>query len=243
ALETALRQLSGEPIPTIAAGRTDAGVHATGQVVAFDLSEKVWRETPEVLTNALNAHLPKDIRVKGCALAAPTFHPRYDALSRIYEYRVYVDKTPLPLLDQLAWWVRHDPDLAAMNLAAADLVGRHDFLTFGTPPLGKRGTTTRTVFRAEWAEEQPLFGARRIVFTIEADAFLYHMVRSVTAALVKVGDGRLGVGDIAHLLNAKQRGAIKALAPAQGLTLVGVTYPPGDDTIQGTDAREDARSE
>jgi tRNA pseudouridine38-40 synthase len=222
ALEKALSGLNdGHPVPVIGAGRTDAGVHATGQVIAFDLA---WRHPPEALANAINARLSKQVVVRQTQLAPADFHPRYAAKSRAYTYQVYHHPPHHPLLDGLAWGVPMPLNVAAMNAAAASLVGQHDFATFGNPPRGEKGTTIRQIFVAEWQETAGFLGARMWLFHVRANAFLYRMVRTLTGALVQVGLGRMAERHIADLLAAKDRGAVGVLAPAHGLTLVDVEY-------------------
>lgn len=235
ALEAALLRVSGAVTTVTGAGRTDAGVHATGQVIAFDSD---WRHSEADLLRAVNASLPEDIVVQRLDVAAPDFHPRYDALSRAYVYRVYQAPVRQPLLDRTAWWVRGDPALAlnSMNEAAARLVGTHDFASFGTPPRGDRGTTRRTVFESVWLDDPaPLHlegQARLLAYRIEADAFLYRMVRSVAATLIEVGLGRLSLETFEAVFQARDRARVHHLAPAHGLTLIRVHYPSSSETTR-----------
>jgi tRNA pseudouridine38-40 synthase len=215
ALEEVLVGLADQPVGVLAAGRTDAGVHASGQVVAFDLD---WKHDPGSLRGALNAKLPPDIAVREVWQARHDFHPRYDALSRSYEYRLYVAPVRDPLMERLAWRLSSDIDSAAVEAAAAHLVGKQDFIAFGTPPHGEN--SVRTVFEARWQVE----GGGRHRFTITADAFLYRMVRTTVATLVKVGRRQMTSDDFRGILAARQRGLAAAPAPACGLTLVAVTY-------------------
>ena len=214
-LEKALHAISGQTIRVIGAGRTDAGVHATGQVVAFDLD---WRHTPLDLRNALNASLPDDMAVRDVQGARPDFHPRYDALSRTYVYRLYVAPVRDPFLRFRAWHLTSPLDIRTIRQAAASLVGTHDFSTFGTPPQGDN--PVRTVYEARW-EAQP---GEQHLFSITANAFLYRMVRSVVGALVTVGQGRMTVEEFVGILAARQRSLAGLLAPPCGLTLVAVQY-------------------
>jgi tRNA pseudouridine38-40 synthase len=235
ALETALFRVNGSETAVTGAGRTDAGVHATGQVIAFDSD---WQHSEADLLRALNATLPEDIVVQRLERAAPDFHPRYDALSRAYVYRVYQAPVRQPLLDRTVWWVRGAPvlDMALMNQAAARLVGTHDFASLGTPPRGEKGTTRRTVFDSMWVEEHAplhLEGVARILaYRIEADAFLYRMVRSATATLVEVGTGRLSLEAFEAVFQARDRAKVRHLAPAHGLTLIKVNYPSSSETTR-----------
>ncbi len=214
-LEAAIRAVSGqENIRVIAAGRTDAGVHATGQVIAFDLA---WRHSPMDLARALNARLPLDIAVKSLEEASPDFHPRYDARSRVYRYRIYNAPVRDPLQVRISWHVKPALDVEAMQEAARALIGTHDFATFGQAPDG--GSTVRTVYRAEWKAS----GAR-LAFTIEANAFLYKMVRSIVGTLKEVGMRAMTPAEFAEVLRAADRSLAGATAPPHGLFLVRVVY-------------------
>jgi len=223
ALESALTAINGGlPVEVLGAGRTDAGVHATGQVIAFDLQ---WRHTEDELVRALNVRLPMDIAVQQLERVEADFHPRYDALSRRYEYRVYAAPVRQPVLDHTQWYIGPGaPALDAMNTAAALLIGPHDFASFGSPPMGERGTTLREVYRSEWTTAGTMFGALLYSYTIEANAFLYRMVRAIVSSLIEVGKGHMSIAAFANAFLARQRSAIKHLAPPHGLTLVEVTY-------------------
>ena len=133
ALEAAIAKISGQPATVLGAGRTDAGVHATGQVIAFDLD---WKHGEGDLLNAINATLPNDIAVQRLERTAPGFHPRYDAHSRTYQYFVYEAQIRQPMMARMSWWVHPPPhqrlDIDKMNWAAAKLLGIHDFASFGT---------------------------------------------------------------------------------------------------------------
>jgi tRNA pseudouridine38-40 synthase len=240
ALELALADLAGQPVPIIAAGRTDRGVHASGQVIAFDLA---WGHSERALQNALNAALPDSIAVLQLSRAADDFHPRYQAATRTYEYRIYLSNVRHPLLARYAWRVTPPCELALMNSAAALLIGRHDFASFGTPPLGERGTTERTVFAAEWRALPAQHGIACAAFRITADAFLYRMVRAIVGSLVAVGQGKMSLAAFERAFQAAQRGAIRHLAPPHGLTLVEVTFSETDTDSKREDARWSAEDE
>lgn len=215
AVEDALAAIVGGPVGLLGAGRTDAGVHATGQVIAFDLS---WRHPAEALRNALNAHLPPDVAVWDVRQAAPGFHPRYDARRRRYDYRVLIAPVRDPLERLRAWHLTGPLDVAAMNAAAASLVGEHDFSTFGTPPQGDNAI--RQVIAAGW-EGDP---ATELRFSIVANAYLTRMVRSIVGTLVQVGQGRMTPGEFQDILAARRRALSGAAAPPYGLYLVSVEY-------------------
>lgn len=215
-LEQALKQVTGETIRLVAAGRTDSGVHALGQVVAFYTH---WRHTPQDLQRAWNAALPMDIAVRDVEVAPEGFHPRYSALSRVYRYTILNRVERSPLLRRTSWHVPKPLDLEAMAEATALVVGEHDFATFGQPPQGTN--TVRRVLRAEWKREGAL-----LHFEIEANAFLYQMVRSLVGTLVWVGWGKWGVEDFAAALAACDRSRSGPTAPPHGLCLIEVLYPP-----------------
>ncbi len=213
-LEAALRNLGWSGKSVLMAGRTDTGVHAEGQVAAFDLS---WRHTSDDLCQALNARLPEDLAVQQVGVAPADFHPRFSATSRVYRYRIYSQPQRDPLRDRYAW--RIWPSLSKQKLIplAAIWPGRHDFSAFGTPPRPE-SHAIRTVFQAEWQ-----FKEDESLFVIEADAFLYRMVRRLVHVQVAVGQDRLNGADLRDALEHST--ALKAgLAPPNGLTLMKVRY-------------------
>ena len=214
ALEAALAQVTQGTISVLAAGRTDAGVHAAGQVIAFDTA---WRHGPSDLQRALNAVLPADIAVLEVAEAASDFHPRYDARSRRYRYTLYNARVRWPLARRYSLHVTAPLNVALMQEAAQALVGEHDFATFGSPPQGR--VTVRRVVTAEWCGEPPW-----LAFDIEANAFLYRMVRSIVGTLLRVGRGEMGVEDFAAVLAAGDRSLAGPTAPPHGLCMMGVKY-------------------
>src|SRR3990172_8902187 len=147
-VEQALRQVGWQGRSILAAGRTDTGVHALGQVIAFDLE---WKHLPQDLLAALNANLPADIAARSVSLAEDEFHPRYDAIARLYRYRIYCQPIRDPLLDRFAWRGWPAPEIELMQAAAELLIGPHDFAAFGHPPC-RGGSTLRTVTVARWRE-------------------------------------------------------------------------------------------
>ena len=215
-LEKALICVGRQPVGVVGAGRTDAGVHARGQEIAFNLS---WQHSSDDLRNALNANLPSDIAVLKVGEAQPDFHPRYDALFRCYEYQLYVAEVRDPLRRQRAWQLFKRLNVAAIRDAAVSLVGVHDFSTFGSPPQGEN--SVRTVLEVAW--QDCLKGD--YTFTIKANAFLYHMVRTITSTLVMVGQGDMTVAEFHGILAARQRALAAAPAPPYGLTLTAVCFP------------------
>lgn len=213
-LERAIRLISGEETTVIGAGRTDSGVHATGQVVAFDLE---WPHGPKTLWRALNANLPADIAAVRLSETKEDFHPRFDAIKRTYNYYIYNEPVRSPLYRRTSWHVSQQLDIGRMNLAASAIVGEHDFATFGRPPQGNN--SVRQVFQAEWNRNESL-----LIFTIEANAFLYRMVRSLVGCLKAVGEGTWTVERFIATLNARDRDRAAQTAPPHALFLTSVIY-------------------
>ncbi|OQY25005.1 MAG: tRNA pseudouridine(38-40) synthase TruA [Anaerolineaceae bacterium 4572_32.2] len=214
ALETTLAQVTQEEITILAAGRTDTGVHAVGQVIAFDTA---WRHDLGDLRRALNAVLPADIAALEVEEAAPDFHPRYDAHSRRYRYTLHNATVRQPLKRRYSLHIAALLDVAAMQQAAQALVGEHDFATFGQPPQGL--VTVRRVLLAEWGGEPP-----HLTFDIEANAFLYRMVRSIVGTLLQVGQGKMDVAKFVAAMTACERRRAGPTAPPHGLCLMEVKY-------------------
>lgn len=226
ALEAALARLTGEAVRVAFAGRTDAGVHAMGQVAAFSTGAGYGAAT---FARALNALLPEDIAVRAAWEAAPDFDPRREARLRRYRYTIWNGETRSPLWRRHAWWVRPRLDTAAMAREAAALLGEHDLASFGGALPEGRGTRRR-VFGTAVERQGPL-----VLVEIAASAFLPHQVRRTVGALVEIGSGRLGEGAFARWRDQPRAGSAGPSAPAHGLCLVSVEYgeaPPGwrDDT-------------
>ncbi len=213
-VEAVLSAIWNEPVAVVGAGRTDAGAHALGQVIAFNLR---WPHGSAALQRALNVNLPADIAVHDVALAGPAFHPRFQASRRQYRYQIDNGPVRSPLRHRHSWHVAAPLDEAAMSAAAGVLLGTHDFATFGTPPQGD--VTVRRVFAATWTRE-----GDQLAFHVEANAFLYRMVRSLVGALKLVGEGRWSVDRFATALAARDRSQITEVAPARGLCLWSVAY-------------------
>jgi tRNA pseudouridine38-40 synthase len=213
-LERALHRVTGEKIRIVGAGRTDTGVHALGMGAHFDTA---WARPPEILQRALNADLPSDIAIRKLARVPPDFSARYNAWSRVYRYTLLNQALRAPLAERYALRVAEPLDAQTMNVAARRLIGTHDFGAFGTSPRGDAGHTIREMYRAQvWRE-----GAR-VLIELEANAFLYRMVRRIVGTLLLVGKGVLRVADF-HAVLDKERRAGDAVPP-HGLCLIEVKY-------------------
>ena len=229
ALAVVLRQQA--PLVTCA-GRTDAGVHARGQVTHVDLAPGVLeacggrtpQQWPAVLLRRLNAVLDDDVRVRDVAVAPAGFDARFAALWRRYAYRVRDDAERVDPLMRWHVWTRPGPlDLAAMNQAAAGLRGMHDFAAYCRAREG--ATTMRDLHQLSWSRDQDGLA----VLHVRADAFCHHMVRGLVGALVRVGEGRQPAEWPAALLGATERQSTVPVSPAHGLTLEEVGYPAEDE--------------
>lgn len=215
-LEKCLARVTQSTVRIDSAGRTDAGVHATGQVIAFNVS---WRHSIEDLHRALNATLARDIVISDLKITNPEFHPRYSALSRTYQYRIVNQKWPSVLQRRYAYFVDKKLDVMAMNKACRFLLGSHDFASFGKPPQGRN--TVRNVLQADWSTTS----SSELTFIITANAFLYRMVRVIVGTAVQVGLGRLTAAEVKNVLDARDLTRSASPAPARGLCLVNVAYP------------------
>lgn len=221
AIESALATVHGVPagrVALVGAGRTDAGVHALGQVAS-------WRapsaRAPEVLHAALARLLPPEIRVLALRRMPPSFHARRSALGKVYRYRLVHGRPALPFEVRWCWPVPRPLDLEAIRGAARALEGRHDFASFAGAGSPVR-TTVRTIRRIEVIERN----AGGVDIDVEGDGFLYRMVRTLVGLLVEIGAGRRPAHDAARVLAARDRRAAGPPAPAAGLCLQRVLYPP-----------------
>lgn len=213
-IESVLNQLAPQPVTLLGSGRTDSGVHAVGQVITFSLD---WQHGCEVLKKALNANLPESIAILQLKQVPSTFHPRFDAQRRAYEYYIYNGQTRHPLKRRFSWYVSKKLDVAKMNQAAQQLLGVHNFATFGQPPQGNN--FVRELFVAEWTHAED-----DLTFRIEANAFLYRMVRSIVGSLKLVGEGAWTIEEFVEAFKAENRHECGMVAPPQGLHLVSITY-------------------
>jgi tRNA pseudouridine38-40 synthase len=216
ALEDAVEKLTGVRSDVFGSGRTDAGVHATGQVAHVDI-EKVFE--PQRLADALNAHIrPHPISVLGAEVAAEDFHARFSAKRRVYRYDVICRRAPLTLQRGLIWRVGRSLDVAAMQDAASRLLGKHDFTTFRYVHCqAKSPVKTLDVATVQG-------DANGVSFGFEAQSFLHRQVRSMVGTLVEVGLGAMTPDDVAAALASADRARCGPVAPADGLYLVRVDY-------------------
>ena len=235
-LQSAIEALTGERVNLLAAGRTDSGVHALGQVASFvtdaTIPAEKWRP-------ALQGKLPRDVVILDSREAPPDFHATYSAVSKRYRYLIRRSLVDDPLVGRYAWRIAGELDADAMNAAAAALLGRHDFRCFETEWPNK-ATSVRTILHARfestsqwpaWSSERlsagPNSAARDefLCFEIEADGFLYNMVRAIVGTLVNIGRGKWPVECRAQIIEGQNRSTAGETAPAHGLYLVHVRYP------------------
>ena len=234
-LEDAVSRLDGQPVSIAGAGRTDAGVHATGQVTSFMLHASELDQ--QTMRRALNAVLPWDVRVLAVAEAAEGFHARYDAVGKTYHYRVINGPVVPPFAARYAWQIPWSLDLAAMDDAARRLVGEHDFSAFRSTG-GDVRTTTREIFESSIAAIStdrlalpglvpaiPELEGEALLYSVTGSGFLRHMVRAIVGTLVEVGSGRSSPDLMDELLARRNRADAGPTAPAHGLCLASVRYP------------------
>jgi len=217
-LEDAVENLLGERVTVFGSGRTDAGVHALRQVANFHV---VTELVDDRLRHALNAHLPESVVVRRLETCADDFHARFSATGKRYLYVVATTRFRPPIGRAHLSWICQSLDFEAMQHAARDLIGEHDFQ--GLSSLGSKPTTTvRRVRALRWIRRR-----ERLAFVIEADGFLYNMVRAIAGTLLDIGRGRLERNAIAQVLDSGDRGAVGPTAPAEGLYLLRVLYGEG----------------
>jgi tRNA pseudouridine38-40 synthase len=214
-LENALRKMGWAGNSVLMAGRTDAGVHASGQVAAFDLG---WNHSLEDLRNALNANLPAEMAVSRVRAAPADFHPRFNATARLYRYCIFCQRNRDPLRERYAWRVYPDVDGEILHSLAAMLPGKFDFAAFGSPPR-PGGSTERHLMQASWQKQEDEW-----IFEVQANAFLYHMVRRLVLTQVVIAQKKVPAEKFVRAL-AEQVEVTSGIAPSNGLTLVEVSYP------------------
>jgi tRNA pseudouridine38-40 synthase len=215
-IEAALQTMTRQKITLIGSGRTDAGVHALGQVANFTCDTNI---SPAAFARGLNSLLPADIVIRSCSLAPLEFHARYAVKSKLYQYDILNSTRPAAIGRQYHWWIRSPLNVAAMQAAVQLFIGQHDFKAFegaGSP----RAHTVRNVIRAELFEEKPDV----LCFQIQATGFLRFMVRNIVGTIVEVGRGNLPPERVRVILGSKDRNQAGPTAPPQGLCLVEVFY-------------------
>lgn len=217
-LEKALKKLTGERIRIKTASRTDAGVHATGQVVSFITSANLPLKS---YINGLNYYLPPDIAVQEAYRTKGPYDVRRRAISREYKYYILTSRARSPMRQGVTCRVNNPLDTAAMDRACKALIGRHDFASFvASEETARQKRTVRDVFKAEVIQD-----GDTVIFDITANAFLPHQVRNTVGPLIKVGQGKMTVSEFEDIIKAKTPGLAGPTAPAKGLCLVRVNYP------------------
>ncbi len=221
-LTETLSRITGYDVDLTCAGRTDAGVHAWGQVLSTDLPAA--KSDLDRLQRSLNMLCAPSIVVRDIEVVPVDFHARYSARSRLYRYCVLNRRVPDPFLEATSWWVPQTLDLHALVMACDPFIGRHDFTSFCKRDKGRTispPSYERRVTDARWEEA----GDGVLHFWIEANAFCHQMVRSIVGTLVDVGLGKIHAGDVRWIMLRKDRQAAGAVAPPQGLVLWEVGYP------------------
>ena len=216
-IEKALWELTGERIRVMAASRTDAGVHAKGQVVSFRTKSPL---PPQTFVNGLNYYLPRDIAIKAAYRVDDSFNVRRDAISREYNYYILNSLTRSPIREGFSYRVGGHLDIEAMNQACQALIGEHDFISFASSMGIGTKNTVRRVYQAEMEKDGEL-----VVFNIVANSFLTHQVRNTVGTLIRVGLGRMRVDEFCSIIEMKKPGLVGPTAPARGLCLMQVNYP------------------
>ena len=219
-LDKAIRELTGENVHVTGASRTDAGVHAYGNVAVFDTESTIPGDR---FTFALNRFLPDSIVIQDSWEVSVDFHPRHCNTRKTYEYRILNTAVPLPQKRNFTWHVTGSIDIEKMKEAAAYIVGEHDFKSFCCVRT-QAESTVRTIYSLEVLQE-----GSEIIIRIKGNGFLYNMVRIITGTLIQVGKGRFMPEYVKQMLEAKDRTVAGQTAPPQGLTLVGIEYVDNDD--------------
>lgn len=212
-IDRALKMLTGEDIRVSGASRTDAGVHAKGNLAVFDTASTI---PPERFSYALNTYLLKDIRITESREVDPDFHPRSAKTVKTYVYRIQTGEFPDPLRERYTWHIDYSLDIDAMKEAASFLTGEHDFRSFCSVHTDVK-TTVREILSADVGKDDD-----EIIITVKGYGFLYNMVRIIAGTLVEVGRGGKKPGDIPRILEGRDRTLAGPTAPAKGLTLMGI---------------------
>ena len=217
-IEDALAKIEGQEVKLVAAGRTDAGVHATAMLVHADVSLSRWQRSARAYTQGINRLLPEGICIIGVRAVANGFHARFDCLERRYRYQIWNRSTPPAIERWRHWWVPREIDVDAMAQASEYLVGAHDFSAFRASGC-QAANALREVRHIEVRRR-----GWEIAVAIHADAFLYHMVRNIIGSLVLAGTGAWNPEKIKAVLQAKDRSLAGATAPAHGLYFTDALY-------------------
>lgn len=227
-LEKSIERVTGERVRVKGAGRTDAAVHARGQVVAFDTAS---RHSPDTFVRALNAHLPEQIAVRAAYRVGERFDPRREALSRRYRYTIVNSRTPSPLARRTACLVRQPLNVSRMRNAARLLIGTHDFASFSGPLGDGARTTVRRIYDASVRRAGEV-----VTFDVEGSSFLPHQVRRMAGSLVDVGRGKLSLDEFRLMVDRGPGAVVAPSLPPEGLCLMEVTYanfPPRVGDVNG----------
>lgn len=217
-LEGALMQIEGRPVETVAAGRTDAGVHGEALLVHGDVSPARWERSPRAYTQGVNRLLPDCLRVTGVRAVEPDFHARFDCRERRYRYEIWNRSTPSAIHNWRHWWMPRALNLQAMQEAAELFIGAHDFTSFRASGC-QAASAVRHLRHVAVAQE-----GWRVMVHVHGDAFLYHMVRNIAGTLVRIGSGDWSPEKVAELLRLRDRTQAAATAPAHGLYFSDAVY-------------------
>jgi len=222
-IERALAEVEKRPMKIHGSGRTDAGVHALGQVASFSLKNAIPLEN---LRRALNHRLPPAVRALSVEEVAPDFHARHSALAKTYEYRIWRGEICPPFERRYVYHLPYLLDEDAMIAAAPRFEGERDFRSLASQDRQPKDCTVRTIFSSRIHRE-----GERLIYRVRGSGFLYNMVRNLVGTLIEVGRGNLGPDDVDAVLDARNRSAAGATAPPQGLFLVNVEYPETAPTL------------